>query len=222
MRAGESYESPPTKSARAFTMTELLLILAGLAILAVIFLPALARSNARSSKLGCSNNLKQVGLAFRTWAIDNNEHFPMQVSVTNEGTMELTSSEAVFPHFLVMSNELSTPKILVCPADEERTYATNFTSGLSDKNISYFVDLDSVPADGAGLLCGDRNLANKPAAGGRFVSVSNGTSIGWTKDIHSRKGYLCFGDGRVEGVRNGGPLTTVRMPEGVTHRLAIP
>jgi hypothetical protein len=36
----------------------------------------------------------------------------MQVSVTNGGTMELVNGGTVFEHFLVMSNELSTPKLL--------------------------------------------------------------------------------------------------------------
>ncbi len=222
MRPGAVYHKPPTKPARAFTLTDLLLILASVAILAVILLPVLARSTVRPSKISCANNVKQIGLAFRTWAIDNDDRFPMQVSVTNGGSMELAVSGQVFPHFQVMSNELVTPKILVCPNDEDRTYATNFTAGISDTNISYFVNLDSMPGDGSSLLCGDRNLTNNRAAGGRFILFQNRTRIGWTKDIHSKKGNLCFGDGRVDEVANGRPHTMVKLPEGVTNRLAIP
>ena len=136
--------------------------------------------------------------------------------------MELTGSGVLFPHFQVMSNELSTPKILLCPNDEHRTYATHFGAGFTDQNISYFLNVDSVPEDGSSVLCGDRNLTNQPSVGGRLVVVSKGANIGWTKEIHSRRGNLCFGDGRVDGVANGGPLTTVRLPEGITNRLAIP
>jgi len=136
--------------------------------------------------------------------------------------MELVGSGLIYPHFQVMSNELSTPKILVCPWDRSRIGATNFTSGFGDKNIGYFLDLDTVPGDSAGLLCGDRNLTNKPTAGGRFVTVTKGATIGWTKEIHSKKGNLCFGDASVSVVTNGGPLTIVKLPEGVTNRLAIP
>jgi hypothetical protein len=156
------------------------------------------------------------------WAIDNDDRLPMQVSVTNGGSMELTASGQVFPHFQVMSNELSTPKILFCPNDKDRTYATDFTIGLTDKNISYFVDLDSVLGDASSLLCGDRNLTNKRAAGSRFIVVSNGSSIGWTKQLHSKKGNLCFANGVVERVMNGEPLTIVKLPEGATNSLAIP
>ena len=146
----------------------------------------------------------------------------MQVSVTNGGTLELTGSGLVFPHFQVMSNYLSTPKILVCPDDEQRTNAASFERGFTDQNISYFLNVDSVPGDGSSLLCGDRNLTNQPSAKTRFVTVSNGTRIGWTGEIHSHKGNVAFGDGHVEGVRNGSPLTVVRIAGGATNRLAIP
>jgi len=146
----------------------------------------------------------------------------MQVSVTNGGTMELVGSGQVFPHFQVMSNELSTPKILFCPDDKQRTNAISFARGISDQNISYFLNVDAIPDNGTNLLCGDRNLTNQLLAGSRFVSISQGIHIGWTKEIHSKWANLCFGDGRVEGVINGGPLTIVHLPEGVTNRLAIP
>jgi len=93
-------------------------------------LPARDGRPAYAPRINCANNLKQVGLAFRTWAIDNDGRFPMQVSVTNGGTMELVSSGLVFPHFQVMSNELSTPKILFCRADTQRTNANNFATAL--------------------------------------------------------------------------------------------
>ncbi len=222
MRAGAVREAPQRKSAYAFTIIDLLLVLAILAFLAFVILPALMRSRARPSRIGCANCLKQIALSARTWAIDNDSHFPMQVSVTNGGTLELTGSGLVFPHFQVMSNELSTPKILYCPNDESRTCATNFRSGLTDKNISYFLNVDAVPDHGSSMLCGDRNLTNQPAGNAGFVAISNSTRIGWTRDIHSHKGNVAFSDGRVEGVRNGDPLTVVRTAEGGTHRLAIP
>jgi len=136
---GEMSIQAPTPRTRAFSVTELLIAITCLVVLLeAIFLPALARSKARSSRIGCANNMKQIALAFQTWSLDNNDHFPMQVSVTNGGTLELVASGIVYQHFQVMSNELSTPKILNCPKDEKRSYATNFAVDLTDKNVSYF------------------------------------------------------------------------------------
>ena len=213
---------PTGKSAMAFTVTELLVTIACVALLAAIFLPTLARSRVRSSRIGCSNNMKQIGLPFRTWAIDNNDLYPMHVSVTNAGTMELAASGVVFPHFQVMSNELSTPIILVCPNDKERSCVTSFTSNLTDKALSYFVNINAMEGDGASLLTGDRNIVNRAAAGSRLVNLTKGAAIAWTRKIHSEKGNLCFADGRVEGVTNGSVGARIQIPDGVTNRLAVP
>lgn len=215
-------QSPHTKSISAFTRIELLVTIACAVLALAIFLPVLAKSKARSSKLGCSNCLKQVGLAFRTWAIDNNDHYPMRESITNGGTMELVASGLVFPHFRAMSNELSTPKILVCPADKNKAYATNFDNDLNDTKISYFINVDSVEGNDSSLLCGDRNLNHKAQAGSRFVCVSGTPVIGWTGEIHRKKGYVCFADGSVRGFNNGAVASALRLPAGVTNRLAVP
>src|SRR5664279_412414 len=88
----------------------------------------------RSSRLGCVNNLKQIGLAFRTWAIDNDGQFPFNVSTNAGGTREFCAMGSdgfdgnTVQHFQVMSNELSTPRILVCPKDRSRKPAIGFAS----------------------------------------------------------------------------------------------
>jgi hypothetical protein len=96
----------------------------------------------RSSRLGCINNLKQIGLAFRTWAIDNDGQFPFNVSTNAGGTMELCSAgrdgvdKNGFLHLLVMSNELCTPKLLVCPADDPKSPALDWQT-FRAANLTY-------------------------------------------------------------------------------------
>ena len=51
-------------------------------LLAGRLLPQLAQTKARAQSIICVNNLKQIGLAFRTWALDNKDRFPVS---TNEG-----------------------------------------------------------------------------------------------------------------------------------------
>ena len=166
--------------------------------------------------------MKQIGLAFRTWALDNDDHFPMRVSVTNGGTLELVASGAVFPHFQIMSNELSTPRILLCPNDKNRGYATNFTSDLTDRKLSYFLNTDSIEAVGSCLLSGDRNITNRTTVGSRLVNITKASTIAWTKEIHSEAGNLLFGDGSVAAFSNQGTGAVIRLPDGVTNRLAVP
>jgi prepilin-type processing-associated H-X9-DG protein len=192
------------------------------AVLAVILLPALVKLKARSSRIGCVNDMKQIAIAFRTWSLDNSDHFPMQVPVTNGGTMELVASGAVYTHFQVMSNELSTPRVLLCPNDTRRNYATNFTVDLTDKNISYFVNTSATNGDASSLLCGDRNITNRAPGGSRLVSFTKADSIGWTREIHSGKGNVAFGDDSVGSFTNGTTDLIIRMGSGKTNWLAVP
>jgi hypothetical protein len=134
----------------------------------------------KSSRLGCDNNLKQIGLAFRTYAIDNDGHFPFNLSTNAGGTMEFCTLDNdgfdtnAALHFQVMSNELSTPRILVCPKDPSRKPALGFAS-LQANNVSYLVHsgtnlnesnptavLALCPFDGNTLYCDGSVMAGKP------------------------------------------------------------
>lgn len=140
--------SPGQYGGAGFALAGLIMGYAGflltLAILSGVFLPALTRARGRAQEISCRNNMKQIGLAFRTWAIDNNGNYPFNVSTNQGGTMELSAPGrddfASNPAriFQVMSNELGTPKILVCPADSKRQPALNFQS-LQPANVSYRV-----------------------------------------------------------------------------------
>jgi Domain of unknown function (DUF4190)/GYF domain 2 len=112
-----------------------------LLILPAMLLPALAKAKERAQEINCMNNMTSIGLSFKQWGLDNADQFPWGVSVTNGGTKELAlpGGDNIDPnpiHFEVLSNELNTPKILICPADSGHTAAVQFKN-LQAANVSY-------------------------------------------------------------------------------------
>lgn len=184
------------------------------------------------------NNLKQIGLAYRQWAIDNGEKFPMQVSVTNGGAMELAEVGQIQDVFRVMSNDLNTPKLLICPAESDylRRMATSFqvtsastTPGYfplpftNNNNVSYFVGLDADETKPRMLLGGDDNVlvGGKRPAAGLFLLQTN-RAFQWSAQRHKQRGNLLFADGSVADVQNSAVAGVLTKTGVATNRLVLP
>ncbi len=205
----------------AMTLTEVLVVIAVLAVLIALILPALTLAPHRSH-LNCVNNLKEIGLAYRVWAGDNGDKYPMEVSVTNGGTMELVADgKNAWLNYLVMSNILNTPKLLICPADKDHSFVTNFGTNFNNSHISYFVGSDAGEQFPQALLSGDDNfeIGGVPVKSGLLEISSSSPPVSWSAARHHFVGNIGMADGSVQQVTQSGLLL---QETGVTNRLAIP
>ena len=199
-----------SRRASGFNLTELLIVIGAVALLAAVLLPALAAARRKASRINCLSNLKQVGVAFRLWAGDNYDKYPMQVVLTNSETMRLVVNGSAYLLWQTMSNELTTPKILLCPDDEQRSNASSFTQGFSDAHISYFFSLDAAGPDPQMILDGDDNLAVdgvrvKPG----ILALESNRTVAWTKERHKGLGNIGMADGSAQQVTSAGLMAAI-------------
>jgi competence protein ComGC len=222
MKSDQPGSAFPSRHSRiaAFTLIELVVVIGIAVVLVFLLFPAMSRAKQRAWRISCTSNLKQIGLSFKTWELDNSNSFPAHVSITNSGTMELAAGSKAFMHFVVMSNELSTPKVLLCPADVGRAYATNFNK-LGNSNLSYFVGLDADSSMPQMFLSGDRNLTNGLPVTNSILYLPSNRAVGWTHELHNCQGNIGLADGSVQQF-SPFRLNQAFTNAGAPNRLAIP
>ena len=202
------------------TLLEVMVVIFSLTIIVVLLIPVLAIPRQKQSRLNCVNNLKEISLSFRIWEGDNNNDYPMAVSCTNGGALEQVMTGDVARVFLVLSNEISTPKILVCPMDKGHFRSTNFSSGFSASNVSYFVGVNATEKDPQMLLSGDDNfeIAGVPVKSG-ILDLTTNPTLAWSDTRHKLVGNVALTDGSVQ------QFNTKALQDGIklaTNRIAIP
>jgi len=209
-------------STSGFSVLELSVVVLLLALLAMALMPAGRGNKAKATRINCVNNLKEIGLSFRTWALDNQDNYPMRVSITNHGAMELASTGLLFSVFQVMSNELSTPKVLRCPTDTKRKCANGFTTAFGNSNLSYFVGIDSTDTNPQMFLAGDRNITNGVTPNRGLLDLSSDQPAGWTEDFHDRQGNVGLADGSVQQFSRSKLQEALKYTGSTNNRILLP
>jgi prepilin-type N-terminal cleavage/methylation domain-containing protein/prepilin-type processing-associated H-X9-DG protein len=161
-----------------FTLVELLIVIAIIAILASILLPALGRARESAKRIDCANNLKQISLATAAYCGDYNSWLPR----SNLGA-------AAIPRFWIgrLAPYLNAPenigthstdyKVFVCPSFEGTYFALSYcmnyhVSGPAyQKKITAYDDVSNkiIFADGNGLAEMSRNNASDGSQDYRFA-----------------------------------------------------
>lgn len=103
-------------AARAFTLLELLLVIAVIAVLAAFLLPAIGRARAKAQRLACMNNLRQISLGVRMYADDSSDAFPPPKDNFPPGAF--TAYTKLMKSYLGMTTASpERARLFACPAD---------------------------------------------------------------------------------------------------------
>lgn len=114
------------ESTEGFTLVELLVVMAIIAILAALLLPALSRAKAKAQRTACMNNLRQINLGIRMYADDSQEATPSPgVPTSPTDALNLYSGYKALMKSYVRVND---DRLFACPADRfypNWVFATN-------------------------------------------------------------------------------------------------
>jgi hypothetical protein len=187
-----------------------------LAVLLFLLIPPWLAARRMARGIMCINNHKNTGLAFRILATDQDSRWPMNVPVPSGGSLDLTRNpDLLWRHYLVLSNELKSPKWLVCPRDPNKQPAGVFVQDPLHRNlvvlagnqhVSYFFGLQADVSASAtdfrpvAIFGGDRNLMadGQSAPAGKFT-IAGGQTPGFkAKRFHRGYGHLLLAKGRVQ------------------------
>jgi prepilin-type N-terminal cleavage/methylation domain-containing protein/prepilin-type processing-associated H-X9-DG protein len=110
----------PDKTAAAFTLVELLVVMAIIAVLAALLLPALAGSKEAARATACLSNLHQVGIALQVYVQENNNKMPVMRDVSTDPTVAATNTFPAINN--VLAAQLGNTNVLRCPSDLQQLY----------------------------------------------------------------------------------------------------
>jgi len=109
------------KLGRAFTLVELLVVISIIGLLMGILMPALRKARAAANKTYCIANLRQLGVAMRSYLDDNRDIFPICCAYPWALT-DTKNPEYAPPITNVLVKILKEPKVFICKADAVKKY----------------------------------------------------------------------------------------------------
>lgn len=195
----------------AFTLVELLVVIAIIAMLAAMLAPALKTAREQARGVICISNLRQVGISVMQYAEDNNGWAPPSLGVGGWWTSVLIDKK------YLPAQSTGKSSVLVCPSqppnvwtDEIKTYGMKRHPGwpafqIANDPVVIQGESDSYGSPATFLFIGD-TISNDAVSGPTLQKAYfNAHEVG-TAPVHLRhhdRGNFLFGDGHVVSLAEG-------------------
>ncbi len=129
------------QSSSAFTLVELLVVIAMITILAAMLLPALASGKQRAKRIQCLNNQRQMAMTWVLYAGDNNDWLASNGQCNPESTANKLWVQGAFvhtgantnvdfmlnPQYALFANYIKSGATYLCPTDRDTVKVNNIT-----------------------------------------------------------------------------------------------
>lgn len=166
---------------RAFTLIEILVVIAIIAILAAILFPAFARARENARRTSCASNLKQIGLGLLQYVGDYDDMMPGSayggVAAKSNNSSAYKWMDAIFPY-------VKSTQLFVCSSDSGAKYVYNRDIPATEESQDY----GSYGQNGAYRIAGDAQTPPRSAA--YLVSLASLVSPSetvWATDTNNRE-----------------------------------
>jgi prepilin-type N-terminal cleavage/methylation domain-containing protein/prepilin-type processing-associated H-X9-DG protein len=143
---------------KGFTLIEMLVVVAIIAVLAAILFPVFARARENARRASCQSNLKQIALGIFMYTQDYDEKFP----IYNTGITYNVANPQPYSWADIIQPYLKSQQLYQCPSESTAPTTTNpsiANSGYTDYGINLYLTYGDMSADGTLGSAGAKSLA---------------------------------------------------------------
>lgn len=176
-------------------------------------LPSLATSHARSDRVRCFNNLRQIGNAVRHFALEHDGYPPWRIQAGEDGNYNNPGKHNLWFQYWWLRDLIKDPGILMDPGETRANarvaaswdFVPQGLMSYKDNAVAYMLAVDTTFLPQS-LLVADRHISDVGIGGcsSGISTVANlprnpfgGPEARWLNEVHGPFGNLAFTDGSV-------------------------